>query len=205
MRYCKKNPKTANNIGYWLLLFLLLPVYVMADGIVVSKAEIRMAETDYQLSAKFNINLSRALENALSYGVSLDFISEFSLKRKRWYWLDVVASKTISHSKLSYNTLTRQYRIKRGNLFQNFSNLDDALRVLGSQASNRIAAELLNQDDDAAEASNFTANARMSLDVSQLPKPLQANVLTSEEWRLESELYSWNLTSAEIAQARRPK
>jgi hypothetical protein len=43
----------------------------------------------------------------------------------------------------------------------------------------------------------------MKLDVTQLPKPLQVNALTSDEWKLDSEGYSWMLAPAEIAQARK--
>ena len=135
-------------------------------------------------------------------------MSEFTLTRSRWYWLDEVATKTEQTTKLSYNALTRQYRIKRGNLFQNFASLDDALRALGNQSSDSIPMELFNKNNGyiaslLANHSNYTAYTRMKLDISQLPKPLQVNALTSDEWKLDSEGYSWLLVPAEIAQARK--
>lgn len=33
----------------------------------------------------------------------------------------------------------------------------------------------------------------MRLDVTQLPKPLQVNALTNEDWNLESEPYRWEI------------
>jgi len=179
-----------------------------ADGIAVRKAEIRVTEEGYQLAANFDIRLTLLLEQALTHGITLNFVSEFTLTRSRWYWLDEVASKTEQTTKLSYSALTRQYRIKRGTLFQNFASLDDALRALGNQSSNPIPAELLNKNSGYIASllknnSNYTAFARMRLDVSQLPKPLQVNALTSDEWKLDSEGYSWMLAPAEIAQARK--
>ena len=172
------------------------------------KAEIRMTEDGFQLAASFDIRLTLLLEQALTHGITLNFVSEFNLTRSRWYWFNETASKTEETTKLSYSALTRQYRIKRGNLFQNFASLDDALRALGNQSSNLIPVELFNKNNGyiaslLSNNSNYTAYARMRLDVSQLPKPLQVNALTSDEWKLDSEGYSWMLVPAEIAQARK--
>jgi len=191
-----------------MTMILLGTSAAKADGITVRKADIRMTEDGYQLTANFDIRLSLPIEQALTHGIILNFVSEFTLTRSRWYWLDEVATKSEETTKLSYSALTRQYRIKRGTLFQNFSNLDDALRALGNQSSNIIASELFNKSSGyiaslLSNNSNYTAYARMRLDVSQLPKPLQVNALTSDEWKLDSEGYSWKLVPAEIAQARK--
>lgn len=192
-----------------MLSILVLSVSAAtADGIAVRKAEIRMTDEGYQLAANFDIRLSILIEQALTHGITLNFTSEFTLTRSRWYWLDEVAAQTEQTTKLSYSALTRQYRIKRGTLFQNFANLDDALRALGNQSSDPIPAELLNKNSGYIASllksnANYTAFARMRLDVTQLPKPLQVNALTSDEWKLDSEGYSWMLAPAEIAQARK--
>ena len=206
MRYCKNN--LLHSILVILAISLLSPCVAMADGIAVRKAEIRMTDEGYQLTANFDIRLSLLIEQALIHGVTLNFVSEFTLTRSRWYWLDEVANRTEQTTKLSYSALTRQYRIKRGNLFQNFANLDDALRVLGNQSSNPIPADLLNRSSGYIASllksnSNYTAFARMRLDVAQLPKPLQVNALTSDEWKLDSEGYSWLLAPDELAKARK--
>jgi len=187
----------SNTLAIILAILLLSASAAIADGIAVRKVELRMTEEGYQLAAKFDIRLSHLIEQALTHGITLNFLSEFTLTRQRWYWLNEVASKTAQTTKLSYSALTRQYRIKRGSIFQNFANLDDALLVLGNQFSEPIPADLLNL------SSGYTAYARMRLDVTQLPKPLQVNALTSDEWKLDSEGYSWILAPAEIAQARR--
>ncbi len=187
---------------------MLSPSVAIADGIVVRKAEIRMTEDGYQLSANFDIKLNPIVEEALTHGITINFLSEFSLTRSRWYWLNEVANKTEQTTKLSYSALTRQYRIKRGTLFQNFARLDDALQALGNQSSNTISAELINKNSGylislLTSNPNYTAYTRMRLDVSQLPKPLQVNALTSDEWKMDSEGYSWKLAPEEIAQARK--
>ncbi len=206
MRYCKNKGNLWCSLLAVLAITLLLPAAATAEGIAVRKAEIRMTEEGYQLAANFDIRLSFLVEQALTHGITLNFVSEFSLTRSRWYWLDEVASKTEQTTKLSYSALTRQFRIKRGNLFQNFANLEDALRVLGNQSSSPIPAGLLNMSSGyiaslLSSNPNYTAYARMRLDVSQLPKPLQVNALTNDEWKLDSEGYSWMLGAEEVAQA----
>jgi hypothetical protein len=208
MRYCKNNHNFMYSLLVALAIILLSSAAASADGIAVRKAEIRVTEEGYQLAANFDIRLTLLLEQALTHGITLNFVSEFTLTRSRWYWLDEVASNTEKTTKLSYSALTQQYRIKRGTLFQNFANLDDALRALGNQSSNPMPAELFNKSSGYIATllknnSNYTAFARMRLDVSQLPKPLQVNALTSDEWKLDSEGYSWMLAPAEIAQARK--
>ena len=190
------------------ILFVLVPCPASADGIVVRKAEIRMSDDGFQLAANFDIRLTLLLEQALTHGITLNFLSEFTLTRSRWYWFDEVATKTEQTTKLSYNALTQQYRLKRGSIFQGFSTLDDALRALGNQSSDFIPAKLFHQSSGYLAAlltskPNYTAYARMRLDVSQLPKPLQVNALTSDEWKLDSEGYSWMLATEEMEQARK--
>ena len=208
MRYCKRQSNLALKLMVTLATMLFCSSIAIADGITVRKAEIRISEDGYKLSANFDIKLTLQVEQALTHGITLNFVSEFALTRSRWYWFNEVATKTEETTKLSYSALTRQYRIKRDNIYQNFSSLDDALRTLGNQSSNIIPAELLNKTSGyltslISSDASFTAYARMKLDISQLPKPLQVNALTSDEWKMDSEGYSWLLAPAEIAQARK--
>lgn len=207
MQCCTKQIK----LKYWLLLILTLvgsvPLLATADGIVVRKAEIRLVDEGYQLAANFDIKLTPLVEQALTHGITLNFVSEFTLTRSRWYWFKQVNSQTEQTTKLSYSALTQQYRIKRGTLFQSYVNLEDALRSLGNQYSNIIPVELINNNSGyiaslISSHPKYTAYARMKLDISQLPKPLQVNALTSDEWKLDSEGYSWLLAPEEIAEAK---
>ncbi len=182
-------------IGLWLFASIAI-----ADGIVVSKAEARLTEDGYQLSADFDIHLSLPVETALKRGVTLYFVSELAINRSRWYWLNTDVARDEQVTKLSFNALTQQYRITRGSLFQSFHELKDALLVLGHQTASPVPVALL----DKKGGGYFTrllkkgseccsAFARMRLDVTQLPKPMQVNALTNEDWNLESEPYRWEI------------
>jgi len=164
---------------------MLLASVAGAEGLSVQRAEGRHMGSNYLLSADFDISFNYVVEQALTRGVTLHFISEFSLRRPRWYWFDEALIQSEQMTKLSYNALTRQYRIGRGALFQNFSSLEDALRALGHQTSSALPTALLDAD------SGYVASVRLRLDVNQLPKPLQVNTLTSKEWNLDSDVYTW--------------
>ena len=164
-----------------------------ADGIDVNKAEMRFSEDGYQLAADFDVNLNYVVQQALSLGVPLYFVGEFSLTRSRWYWLDEQVFQSEQSVKLSYNVLTRQYRISRGSLFQNFANLEEMMRILDRQNSAYIPAEAMKKDG------SYVAAVRLRLDTKQLPKLMQVNVLTSKDWDFDSGWYRWVIRPAEGA------
>lgn len=116
------------------LLWLCLSA-AYAEGIDVRKAEAHFSDDSYQLSADFDLRLKFVVEQALEQGVPLYFVSEFTLTHPRWYWLDEEVTRSEQTIKLSYNTLTRQYRITHGALFQNFVSLDNALHIIGHQSA----------------------------------------------------------------------
>ncbi|MFY9259653.1 MAG: DUF4390 domain-containing protein [Gallionella sp.] len=202
---CCKKPANSPVKGAWQSslhrlarcgLYLLLLAWgslAYADSISVNKTDVRVSEDSYQLAANFNIRLSFVVEQALSHGVAIYFVSEFNVTRSRWYWLDEEMIKSEHIIKLSYNVLTRQYRISHGALYQNFPTLEDALRVMQRQSSPAILTDLFKK------TGNYLAGARLRLDIEQLPKLLQVNALTSKDWELDSGWYRWVIHPDEIA------
>ena len=195
MHYCKSRHNLARLLAVLLAFWLGISV-VYAEGITVRKTEARFSDGSYQFSADFDITLNFVVDQALTRGVPLYFISEFTLIRPRWYWLDEVIAKNEQTARLSYNKLTRQYRITRGSLFQNFSSLGDALRVISHQSAAPIDASLLQKNNGYLTAllpqkGDYIAATRMRLDVTQLPKPLQVNALTTQDWNFDSNWYRW--------------
>ena len=176
------------------LLCLCLSISIAhAEGIDVNKAEMRWNEDGYQLTADFEVNLSFQVQQALSLGVPLYFVGEFSLTHSRWYWLDEQIFQSEQAIKLSYNVLTRQYRISRGSLFQNFASLEEMMRVLARQSSVYIPQSVMKKDG------SYVAAVRLRLDSKQLPKLMQVNVLTSRDWDLDSGWYRWVIRPADAA------
>lgn len=179
----------------WLLQGVLIvwlstaPAY--AEGISVRKAEVRQSDAGYQLAADYDIHLTFAAQQALTRGIPLYFVCEFLLTRSRWYWLDEEVFQGAQTAKLSYNVLTRQYRLSRGALFQNFGSFEEALSILSRQSSENISSNLIQSNND------YMAAVRLRLDIEQLPLPLQVNALTGKDWALNSGWYRWVISPAE--------
>jgi hypothetical protein len=167
------------------LLAWLCVATAHAQGVSVGKAELRAGEEGYQLSVNYDVNLTYVVEQALSRGIPLYFVAEFSVVRSRWYWLDDEVFRGEQVTKLSYNVLTRQYRLSRGALFQNFATLESVLSILSRQSSTVIPADALGKNGE------YIAAARLRLDIAQLPRLLQVNALTGKDWTLDSDWYRW--------------
>lgn len=217
MRYCIK---LSSLLGYFFLLVWLLAASAQAEGISVSRVEVRQGDEGYQLAASYDVELNVTLQQALSRGIPLYFVGEFSLTRPRWNWVDKMHqavsrgmaryiwgdASSVTHwswldkeiyageqtIKFSYNVLTRQYRISRGPLFQNFASFEDALNILSRQSSAVIPQDVLEEEDE------YIAATRLRLDIVQLPNLLQVNALTDNDWTLDSNWYRWVLRPAEI-------
>jgi hypothetical protein len=178
-----------------LILLLLLwcsAGLAAAEGIHIKSAEISQNAGAYYLEANFEVELTHTLEDALNKGLPLHFIVEFELIRPRWYTL-YLWNKTVlefEHDvRLSYNALTRQYRLSQGALHQNFDTLYDALALMG-----RLRSRFLADADMLDRGKVYEAAIRMRLDVTQLPKPFQINALASRDWNLASEWFRWTLS-----------
>jgi hypothetical protein len=180
-----------------LLSVICIPASAHADGIEVRRADAHFSGGMFLLSADFNIRFNPVIEQALEQGIPLYFTSEFTLTHPRWYWFDEVVAHSEQVIKLSYSTLTRQYRIARGALFQNFTSLDEALRIVEHQTATPIPAEMVKgggsyiSEKLFKKNDNYVASVRLLLDISQLPKPLQVNALASDDWNFDSDWYRW--------------
>jgi hypothetical protein len=158
-----------------------------ADTIAVKSAELRVEEDGVFLNAEFEFTLNPTLDEALQKGVPLHFVQEFELVRPRWYWLDEKVISATTQYRVSYNTLTHQYRVASGLLGLSFSSLDEVERFLSRVNSREVARR-----DQLAKGTRYEAALRLRLDVDQLPKPFQVSALASRDWTLQSDWHRWS-------------
>ena len=160
-----------------------------AEGIEVRHAALVTGEEGYFLEADFEIVLNATLDEALNKGVPLYFLLEFEVIRPRWYWLNEKVLNTQQQYRLSYNALTRQYRLGLGSLYHNFDALSEALDFLS-----RVRRRQVLEPRMLPKGNTYLAGVRMRLDISQLPKPFQLNALASRDWNFGSEWHRWRVT-----------
>lgn len=173
-----------NNLAQclFLVLGLLMSSGAYAEGIKVKSAEIERVETDWLLNAVFNIELSPGLEDALQKGLVLSFQTEFELTRGRWYWFDERPSQVTRLTRVSYQPLTKQYRISSEGFSFSVATMREALQAAGIIGGWRII-ERANID----LGKTYIAALRMTLDLSKLPKPFQVNALNNRDWNVSSD------------------
>lgn len=167
--------------GFALAFCALLPLATAADNIELKDARVELQDDGYVVSADYNIELSPRLEEAINKGVPLIFSFEFELTRPRWYWFDEKSIEQSQTYRLSYHALTRQYRLSAGTLYQSFTSLGEALRLLSRPRLTPIERSRFKPGE------SYVAAVRLRLDTNQLPKPFQLSAMTSREWTLDSD------------------
>ena len=171
-------------LGFWLgvLCFITAAPAFAAEGIEFVDATLSATDEGYSLSSNLSVELTHALEDALSRGIPLHFKLQLEVSRPRWYWLDDVAIKSSRNIRISYNVLTRQYRASvDGSLYRSFAQLDDVLALLRHPGRWLVAEPNVLKAD-----ANYTVAIQFGLDVSQLPKTIQVTALGSGDWKMSS-------------------
>jgi len=133
------------------------------------------------------MRLTTVIDDALHKGVPLYFVLEHELIRPRWYWTNEKVAVVQQERRLSYNTLTRQYRVGSGALYQNFTTLSDALDTMS-----RVRRRLDLEPGALQKGTTYAAALRLRLDTALLPKPFQLH--TGRTWDISSDWYRWTVT-----------
>jgi hypothetical protein len=169
------------------LLLVQWPGQAHAAGVEIAQAHLEPSDEGYRLSASFAFDLNKELEDALMRGVPLYFTTDVEITRPRWYWFDEKAISASQTIRISYNLLTRQYRVAiASNLHQNFYSLEEALALVRRPARWIIAAP-----DALKPGQSYVVAVHMGLDVAQLPKPFQVNAMNNRDWQLSSDWESF--------------
>lgn len=196
---CRKRPPDAHparRLAALLLRWLVwaslaLCLGARADG----QAEIPEMRLEYgddglYLSAALQFTLPALAQDALHKGIPMYFVTEAEVLRDRWYWYDQQVATPARHMRLSYQPLTRRWRLSVSPLpFENSGlgvglgqNFDDLADVLA--AMQRIARWKIADAQAIDPQSRYSVNLRFRLDMSQLPRPLQIGAMGRSGWNL---------------------
>lgn len=168
-----------------MALCLLVPLAALADA-VFGHAELVASEEGYVVNADIDLELNARLVEAVNRGVSLYFTAEFLVERERWYWFDAVVAQRTLNYRISYNALTRSYRLSVGSLHRSFESLDEAVRTM-----TRIRNWQIVPIGAFEPATSYNASLRFQLDTSLLPKPFQVTAFGSRDWNLGTDWMHW--------------
>jgi hypothetical protein len=138
---------------------------------------------DGQLAVDIDIDLtlSETMQRALSRGVPLYFVIELQIEQPRWWWFDKTVVNAGLERRLSFNTLTRTWRVSTGDLAIPAADYEEALRLL-SQVRNWPVV----LTDRFEPNRQYQGRARIRLDTEQLARPLQMDSVNRNSWSLSS-------------------
>lgn len=169
------------------LCLLLAPLgAAQAEQGEVTQLRLERSDEGILLSAALRFDLPPTVEEALGKGIPMYFVADAVLLRERWYWTDKTVAQAHRHMRLSFQPLTRRWRLLAATgpiggaglaLGQTFDTREEALRAVQSIAGWKIA-DLSEIDPDARHTLEF----RFRLDMSQLPRPLQIGAVGQSEW-----------------------
>ena len=161
------------------MLALLPAAPVRAEGVELTQLATERLDDGLALSFSTRFELPRPVEDALLKGVPIYFVAEASVLRSRWYWRDARLAKATRSWRLTWQPLTRQYRVSTGGLHQSYPSLAEALATLRGISGWRLldAKEL---EEDGKHYLEFSYR----LDTSQLPRPMQIGLGSPQGWSL---------------------
>lgn len=182
---------------FWLFAPGLAPAQtgpVTGTGGVEGVSDLRLEASDggLYLSAALHFELPPLAEDALLKGISIYFVEEAEVLRERWYWTDKAVARATRYLRLSYQPLTRRWRLSQAaapfsasglglgsSLGQTYDELGDALAVM-----QRIARWKIAEIDDIDRNAAHLVHLRFRLDMSQLPRPFQIGAMGRSGWDL---------------------
>jgi hypothetical protein len=183
------------------IFFLTATVsFAHANEINFSNVSLTPLEKSWALNADVQLELSPALEQLVKKGVTLHFVTEFQLTKKRWYWLDAKVVDVQRVSKISYQALTNQYRVTLGTFSLTAATLKQALAAV------KTIEDWVVIDPAAIESKQtYQASLRLRLDSNQLAKPFQVNAINSKSWNLQSDWHRFQFIPTAPAPAAQAK
>lgn len=142
------------------------------------------------LSATLNWALPDLVQDALLKGIPVHFIAEADMLQERWYWRDLHFVNAARYMRLSYQPLTRRWRLYTGSqpfegqglgvaLSSSFETLEEAV-----QSMQRIVRWRIAHVADLPSSGDAMLQLRFRIDLSHFPRPLQIGALGRSDWNL---------------------
>ena len=171
-----------------MLLALAAPVLAQPAMPEMTQFQLERSDEGILLSAAVRFDLPQVIEDALQKGIPMFFVSEAVLYRDRWYWYDREVAHARRYMRLSYQPLTRRWRLTIsptviGNsgvaLGQSFDSQEEAMAAV-----QRVSRWKIAEGGDVNPDERYNVDFRFRLDVSQLPRPFQIGAVGQADWNI---------------------
>ena len=172
------------------VLAIAAPLYAQPVPADITQFQVERSDEGVVLSAAVRFELSQVVEEALQKGIPMFFVYEAVLYRDRWYWYDREIARATRHMRLSYQPLTRRWRLTIsptviGNsgvaLGQSFDTQEEAMAAV-----QRVSRWKIAEAADVSPDERHNVEFRFRLDVSQLPRPFQIGAVGQADWSISA-------------------
>lgn len=174
-----------------LLLFFSCTTITQANGFTIESASASFDQTALSVNAKFDLNLSSAIDEALQNGVIISLMTTLDLfARRKYIWDEHIAQWAFTHE-ISYHSLTRRYILNspQSNEVFSYSSLDDLLDQIETFT---FQSDILG-DTMPQSKNGYVLQLRVALDKAALPNPLRIMTYISPAWKAKSKVYEWSV------------
>ena len=167
----------------WLAGFLLVGAAtcwgLLGQTPELSNFQVTRNEEGLLLDVAVRFDLPHPVDDALHKGVPLYFVADASLYHNRRYWRDRRIASATRTWRLSYQPLTRSYRVSFGGLSQSFDNLNEAVTTVS-----RIGRWKLAEPGQISDSEALYVEFSYKLDTSMLPRAMQIGIGGQPDWNL---------------------
>ncbi len=175
----------------WLIVWMAAAPLRAEDGVVSYNSLVSyVVDQRVYLSTDVSLQLSGLARSALESGVALEFDTDIEVSRQVNFWPDQTLRRyQISH-RLSYQELTRSYRLERLQTGDrvSFRNLKDALHSMAS-----LRDLMLLPVSELKGGKRHYGRMELSLDIDALPSPLRTQAYFSRAWKLQGGEQEWRI------------
>jgi hypothetical protein len=152
-----------------------------SSGAALATLDVRRLDDGVEIDFAVQFALSTSVEEALHKGVPLTFVAQAEVYRNRWYWRDERVAREARSWRLTWQPLTRNYRVTLGAFAQSHPTLDEALVAISRAVGWRVAPRLALDED------RYYVDFSYRLDTSLLPRPMQFGIAGASEWQIAVE------------------
>jgi hypothetical protein len=159
---------------------LLCALTVHAAESELTSFEFLRTEEGAFVSYNVNLELSAAVDDALSKAIPLFFVAEAQVFRRRFYWRDPRIGHAVRRWRIVFQPLTSTYRVTfDGGVSENYATRAEAFAAIGHSSRWKVVENAQIEDGQ-----HHYLEFSYRLDTSQLPRPAQIGIDGKADWSL---------------------
>lgn len=179
-------------IFFLMCLIFFNSVYANEYETRVKQVDTMLQNDEYVLAADLDYHFSEQATEALKNGVPLFWNIKIKVKKRRNFWFDKTEEKHEIRYRLQYHALLKMYRVRNENthIVSNFSTLTAALDGMATIRNLPVI-----QKSKLLPNALYLVDIKIDFEDSELPLPLQTQVILNSQWQLSSNWTQWTLSN----------